>query len=91
MAITVGIFAMSGGGKSTSLIINPDGKYDPANYQAMDLSKVIYFNADKKKPPFKSTQLVTGVNYFETSDSNIILSTIKAVSEKGYLFKAIQV
>lgn len=89
MAITVGIFAMSGGGKSTSLVINPDGKYDPTNYQGMDLSTVIYFNCDKKKPPFKSDKLVKGVNYFETSNSSEILSIMKGVSAKGPQYKSI--
>ena len=36
MAITVGVFQMSGGGKTTSIVINPDGKYDPDNYQGMN-------------------------------------------------------
>ena len=37
MAIVVGIFQMSGGGKSTSLVINPDGKciYLPKDIQIM--------------------------------------------------------
>lgn len=89
MAITVGIFTMSGGGKSTSLVINPDGKYNPSDYQGMDFDTTIYFNCDKKKIPFKTDKLVKGVNYFESSDSNLILNTIKAVSEKGPKYKAI--
>lgn len=89
MAITVGIFAMSGGGKSTSLVINPDGKYDPANYAGMDLKNTIYFNCDKKKPPFKSDDLVKGINYFETSDSENIIKIMKSVSGKGLTFKSI--
>lgn len=89
MAITVGIFTMSGGGKSTSLVINPDGTYNPSDYKGMDLDSTIYFNCDKKKPPFKTDKFVKGLNYFETSDSNLILSTIKAVSEKGLKYKAI--
>ena len=35
MAITVGIFQMSGGGKTTSLVINPDGTYNPSDYQGI--------------------------------------------------------
>lgn len=89
MAITVGIFSMSGGGKSTSLVINPDGKYDPTNYQGMDLAKLIYFNCDKKKPPFKSDKLVKGVNYFETSNGEEIRNIMKGVSAKGLEYKAI--
>lgn len=89
MAITVGIFTMSGGGKSTSLVINPDGKYNPSDYQGMDFDTTIYFNCDKKKIPFKTDKLVKGVNYFESSDSTLILNTIKAVSEKGPKYKAI--
>jgi len=89
MAVTVGVFTMSGGGKTTSLVINPDGTYTPEDYKGMDLSTTIYFNCDKKKVPFKSEKLVKGLNYFETSDSNLILSTIKAVSEKGPQYKAV--
>lgn len=89
MAVTVGIFTMSGGGKSTSLVINPDGTYNPSDYKGMDFDTTIYFNCDKKKIPFKTDKLVKGLNYFETSDSEFILGTIKAVSEKGPKYKAI--
>jgi len=89
MAVTVGIFTMSGGGKSTSLVINQDGTFNPEKYDGMDLDTTIYFNCDKKKIPFKTDKLVKGINYFETSDSEMILSTVKAVSEKGAKYKAI--
>lgn len=89
MAVTVGIFAMSGGGKSTSLVINPDGKYDPTNYNGIDFETSIYFNCDRKKLPFKTDKLVKGVNYFETSDSDFILNTIKSVSEKGVKYNKV--
>jgi hypothetical protein len=37
MAITVGVFVPSGGGKTTSIVINPDGTYKPqvASYQTL--------------------------------------------------------
>jgi len=89
MAITVGIFTMSGGGKSTSLVINPDGTYNPSDYKGMDFSTTIYFNSDKKRSPFKTDKFVKGINYFETSDSQFILSTIKAVNDKGPQYKSI--
>lgn len=79
MAITVGIFAPSGGGKTTSLVINPDGKYDPAKYEGIDFETSVIFNCDGKKVPFKTDKLVKGVNYFETSDSDFILKSIKAI------------
>ena len=53
MAITVGLFQMSGGGKTTSIVINPDGKYDPDNYQGMNPESTVIFNSDKKRLPFK--------------------------------------
>ena len=89
MAVTVGVFTMSGGGKTTSIVINKDGEYNLENYSGMDLDTTIYFNCDRKKPPFASDKLVKNLNYFETSDSSLILSTIKAVSDKGPKFKAI--
>lgn len=89
MAITVGIFAMSGGGKTTSLVVNPDGKYNPSKYEGIDFTKSIFFNCDKKMLPFHSDKLIEGVNYFDSSDSVFIEKTIKAISEKGLEYNKI--
>jgi len=74
MAKTVGVFQMSGGGKSTSIVINPDGKYNPADYHGMDPETTVIINSDKKDLPFPlGEQWKEGVNLFTTSDVNKIL------------------
>lgn len=73
MAITVGIFGVSGDGKSTSICINPDGKYDPSDYQGMDPETTLIINADKKKLPFKSNDWVENKNVFSNSSVNFII------------------
>lgn len=82
MAITVGIFQMSGGGKSTSLVINPDGKciYLPEGnpnkadvYEGMNPETTVIINADRKRLPFPSKDWVEGVNLFTKSSIEYIL------------------
>lgn len=85
MAITAGIFQISGGGKSTSIIVNPDGKcvYLPKSdpnytdvYDGMNPETTVIINADKKRLPFPSQDWVEGVNMFT-------VSSIPAISGKG--------
>lgn len=52
MAKIVAILGNSGDGKTTSTIINPDGKYDPENYQGMDPKTHLILNLDRKTLPF---------------------------------------
>jgi len=78
MAITVGIFQQSGGGKTTSIVINPDGTYNPENYQGMDPNTTVLINADKKQLPFKLEGWKENINLFNTSD----FQTIKTLLEK---------
>jgi hypothetical protein len=52
MGKTVGIFGMSGDGKSTSIVINPDGSFDTVNYKGMNPKTTYIINADKKDLPF---------------------------------------
>ncbi len=60
MAITVGILSESGQGKTSSLIVNPDGNIDleglingaKENYEGMDPASTIVINADRKALPF---------------------------------------
>ena len=47
MAKIVAILGSSGDGKTTSTIINPDGKFDLDNYQGMDPKQHIIINLDK--------------------------------------------
>jgi hypothetical protein len=90
MATTIGVFGKSGDGKSTSIVVNPDGTYDPVNYLGMNPKTTVYINADKKKPPFPLGDVwEKGKNYFITSDSEAISTMVKGISEKGLGIKSI--
>lgn len=52
MAVIVAILGSSGDGKTTSTIINPDGKFDMSNYQGMDPKSHFILNLDRKTLPF---------------------------------------
>lgn len=52
MAVIVAILGSSGDGKTTSTIINPDGKFDMQNYQGMDPKSHFILNLDRKTLPF---------------------------------------
>lgn len=52
MGKIVAILGNSGDGKTTSTIINPDGTYDPANYQGMNPKTHFILNLDRKSLPF---------------------------------------
>lgn len=51
-ATIVAILGASGDGKTTSTIINPDGKFDLDNYQGMDPKSHFIINLDRKTLPF---------------------------------------
>ena len=48
MAVIIAILGASGDGKTTSTIINPDGKFDLENYQGMDPKSHFIINLDRK-------------------------------------------
>lgn len=52
MAVTIAILGASGDGKTTSTIINPDGKFDFQNYQGMNPKSHFIINLDRKTLPF---------------------------------------
>lgn len=52
MATIVAILGSSGDGKTTSTIINPDGKFDLENYQGMNPQSHFIINLDRKTLPF---------------------------------------
>jgi hypothetical protein len=79
MALTIGVFGISGHGKSTSIVINPDGSYDPKNYQGLDPASTVIINADKKSLPFRGNW-VEGDNVFYTSDSNTIVKLLEKIN-----------
>lgn len=80
MAITVGIFQMSGGGKSTSIVINPDGTYNPEDYKGMNPDTTVIINSDKKRLPFKAGTWVEKTNVFTTSDIDKIKQILTGVN-----------
>ena len=79
MAISVGILNMSGGGKSTSIVINPDGTYNPTDYNGMNPATTVIINSDRKKLPFKSSEWIEGKNLFTNSNSDYILELLKKI------------
>lgn len=52
MATIVAVLGASGDGKTTSTIINPDGKFDLDSYQGMDPKSHFIINLDRKTLPF---------------------------------------
>ena len=88
MAITVGIFNQSGGGKSTSIVINPDGTYNPTDYKGMDPDTTVVINSDMKRLPFKSEKWIEGTNVFTNSDINYIKDLLKRIGS-GTKIKAV--
>lgn len=88
MAITVGIFQMSGGGKTTSLVINPDGTYNPSDYQGMNPETTVVFNSDRKRLPFKLNGWIEGTNVFTTSNTEKIKEILQKINA-GTKIKAV--
>jgi len=79
MAITAGIFQQSGGGKSTSIVINPDGTYNPEKYEGMDPETTVVINSDKKRLPFRGDGWKEGTNLFTTSNSEQIKTLLTKI------------
>lgn len=52
MATIIAVLGPSGDGKTTSTIINPDGKFDLDNYQGMNPESHFIINLDRKTLPF---------------------------------------
>jgi hypothetical protein len=71
MAVICGIFGMSGDGKTTSTIINPDGTYEftKDGYKGMNPSSHFIINLDRKTLPFPAGMWAKEKgNYLETSE-----------------------
>lgn len=86
MGLTVGILAESGQGKTTAIVVNPDGSIDlqgmlsgdNANYQGLDPKSTVIINTDRKYLPFPNPEQngwVKGKNVFWESD----ITRIKAL------------
>ena len=69
MATIVAVLGASGDGKTTSTIINPDGKFDLNNYQGMDPKSHFIINLDRKTLPFPGGMWCTEKkNYIEPTN-----------------------
>lgn len=79
MAKTVGIFGLSGEGKTTSTVVNPDGKYDfsKEGYKGMNPESHFIINCDRKELPFPGNWWNTKAgNYASTVDYDSIIKCL---------------
>ena len=77
MAVIVAVLGSSGDGKTTSTIINPDGKFDLDNYQGMDPKSHFILNLDRKTLPFPAGMWgVDQRNYVEPDNFDKIRSAL---------------
>jgi hypothetical protein len=86
MAKIVAILGSSGDGKTTSTIINPDGTYNPENYQGMDPSSHFILNLDRKALPFPAGMWeVEKGNYFEPETFADIKKSIEWIATQPHI------
>ena len=84
MAKVIGIFGMSGEGKTTSTIINPDGSFDfsKEGYKGMDPASHFIINLDMKDAPFPAGMWsVENKNMIVTSDIKQIVTALTWASK----------
>ena len=80
MGKIVGIFGQSGEGKTTSVLINPNGSVDLSKegYQGMSPESLFIINLDRKTLPFPAGMWETSKkNYAETSDISQIVKILQ--------------
>lgn len=83
MAVIVAILGSSGDGKTTSTIINPDGKFDMQNYQGMDPKSHFIINLDRKTLPFPAGMWSReNGNYSEPSNFAEIKKALEWIAKK---------
>lgn len=88
MAIVVGIVGESGDGKTTSVIISPDGsipfneegQFSKEAYKGMDPASTVIIHADGKQLPFHVPGFEKGKNVFPTSDIKLIKEILSRVN-----------
>ena len=78
MATIVAVLGPSGDGKTTSTIINPDGKFDLENYQGMNPESHFIINLDRKTLPFPAGMWDTEhKNYIEPTSFDQIKKALE--------------
>lgn len=80
MAIIAAILAMSGDGKTTSTVINPDGSFDftKEGYKGMHPSSHYIINLDRKSLPFPAGMWTKEKgNYLETAEISHIRGALQ--------------
>ena len=83
MAVIVAILGSSGDGKTTSTIINPDGKFDIKNYQGMDPKSHFIINLDRKTLPFPAGMWSKeNRNYSEPSNFEEIKKALEWIAKQ---------
>lgn len=85
MGKIVGIFGPSGHGKTTSLIVAPDGSYtlDPKEYKGMSPKTTFYIDFDRKALPFPNDWWKKEhENFISTSNIVDVRETLKKCSER---------
>ena len=83
MATIIAILGSSGDGKTTSTIINPDGKYDKDHYQGMDPKTHFIMNLDRKTLPFPAGMWCReNKNYSEPESFADIKKTLEWIAKQ---------
>lgn len=78
MGVIIAILGPSGDGKTTSTIINPDGKFDLENYQGMNPESHFIINLDRKTLPFPAGMWDTEhKNYIEPTNFDQIKKALE--------------
>ena len=83
MATIIAILGSSGDGKTTSTIINPDGKYDKDHYNGMDPNTHFIMNLDRKTLPFPAGMWCReNKNYSEPESFADIKKTLEWIAKQ---------
>ena len=86
MGKLVAILGSSGDGKTTSTIINPDGKFDMKNYQGMSPESHFIMNLDRKALPFPGNMWSESQkNYYEPIDFATIRTMLQAIAKQDHI------
>lgn len=86
MGKLVGIFGPSGDGKTTATIINPDGTYNPKEYNGMDPKTHFIINLDKKELPFPHKDwALKNNNYAEIKDFAELKKVVDIISKLPHI------